>query len=284
VALSVNPLTYVISIPKSDLTLVEGTLYSMDTDAFRLELKAWEDDADGMVQPKTHNHNTEVVIVGTAYYRTIEIIPPYSVTFEDGQYSVILQGSNNNIWDIQNGVLNQNQVQVIPTNSAGGQIVTISTGSGLSAEENTKLMGLPEETEIAQEVWNEEFKVNIDFVVPDIVSKEIVPSMAAVICILTENEGESISESDISDLGSLFIRIFNSSGLDYTGSSDGLWFEGAVMFPLPVDLPTLSPGDSLYFVTNMEVTKYEKTVPVRGIKTISVSSNPNDVWGYDRDA
>lgn len=144
-AISIDPLTYIIFIPRADLSLIGGTLYSMDTNAFRLELKAWEDDPEGIVHPKTHNHNTEVTIVGTTYYRTIEIIPPYSITFEDGQYSVILQGSNNNIWDVQNGILNQNQVQVIPTNTAGGQIVSV--GSGV----------LPQDiTDIANAVWEYE--------------------------------------------------------------------------------------------------------------------------------
>ncbi len=152
--ISIDPATYVISIPQSYLTSVSGTLYSMNTDVFRKDLKAWEDDSEGITHPKTHNHNTQVEIVGTTYYRTIEIIPPYSVTFEDGAYSVMLQGSNNNIWDIQNGILNQNQVQVIPTNTAGGQIV--ATGSGLSTEQNTKLMGLPDEDDIADAVWDED--------------------------------------------------------------------------------------------------------------------------------
>jgi hypothetical protein len=143
-AISIDLNTYVISIPKTDLTLVSGTLYSLDTDAFRLELKSWEDSEVGITQPDTHKHNTEVTIAGITYARTVEILAPYSVEFEDGQYSVRLDGSNNNIWDIQNGILVQNQVQVIPTNSAGLQIVT--QGSGVT--EQDKL-------DIADQVWDE---------------------------------------------------------------------------------------------------------------------------------
>jgi hypothetical protein len=100
----------------------------------------------------THRHNTQVTIAGITYARTIEIINGYSITFEDGQYSVRLAGSNNNFFDVENGILNQNQVQVIANNSAGLQIV--STGSGLSTEEHDKLMGLinglttPQETQL----------------------------------------------------------------------------------------------------------------------------------------
>lgn len=127
-ALSINPITYVITVPQADLTFISGTLYNHDTDAFRLELKSWEDSEEGIVHPKTHNHNTQVTIAGTVYARAIEILAPYSIEYEDGAYSIILIGSNNNIFDIENGILVQNQVQVIPTNSAG----LIVGGSGVT--------------------------------------------------------------------------------------------------------------------------------------------------------
>ena len=113
-AFAVNHLTKVISIPKADLTLISGTIYSLDSNQFRLDLKDWEDSEYGMAMPTTHNHNTEVTIAGITYARTIEIINGYSLEFE---------GSNNNFHDVLNGILVQNQVQVIPTNSAGLQIV-----------------------------------------------------------------------------------------------------------------------------------------------------------------
>lgn len=118
-AISVDWAAKEITVPKADLTLVSGTLYEHDTDAFRLELRALEDNEAGMPFVRTHKHNTEVTVAGITYARTIEIINGYSVEYEDGAYSVRLTGSNNNIWDIQNNVLVQNQVQVIPTNSAG---------------------------------------------------------------------------------------------------------------------------------------------------------------------
>jgi hypothetical protein len=120
----------IIHIPKADLTIVGGTLYELDTDAFRLILKSLEDDpAQGMIWPDTHRHNTEVTVAGVTYARTIEIINGYSVEFEDGQYTVRLVGSNNNIFDVQGGILVQNQVQVIPTNAAG--LIAVSTGGSI---------------------------------------------------------------------------------------------------------------------------------------------------------
>jgi hypothetical protein len=135
---------HVIHIPKTYLSLVGGTLYQLDTEQFRLDLRALEADVYGIVNLKTHDHNTEQTIVGTTYARGITILSPYSIEFEDGQYTVMLVGSNNNIFDVQNGILAQNQVQVIPTNSAG--LIKVTSGSGVT--EQDKL-------DIADRVWDE---------------------------------------------------------------------------------------------------------------------------------
>lgn len=111
--------TYVINIPQADLTFISGTLYELDTDWFRLQLKALEASEEGMPFPVTHDHNAEYTIVGVTYAQKVEILAPYSVQFENGAYSVRLTGSNNNIFDVENGILVQNSVQVISGNSAG---------------------------------------------------------------------------------------------------------------------------------------------------------------------
>ncbi|KYK22697.1 hypothetical protein AYK24_00285 [Thermoplasmatales archaeon SG8-52-4] len=143
-AISIDWATKTINVPQADLTHITGTLYELDTDTFRLTLKALEASDYGMPNLVTHRHNTQVTVAGVTYARTVEIISGYSVTFEDGQYSVRLVGSNNNIFDIQNGILTQNQVQVIPTNSAG--LIAVNTGSGVT--EQDKL-------DIADRVWDE---------------------------------------------------------------------------------------------------------------------------------
>ena len=89
-AITINWLTKVISIPQADLTFVTGTLYEADTDAIRLELKSIEAD-EGMPFVDTHRHNTEVSVAGTTFARIIEIINGYSIEFTpDAQYSVRL--------------------------------------------------------------------------------------------------------------------------------------------------------------------------------------------------
>jgi len=137
--ITVDPKTFIITILKTDLTFISGTLYELDTDAFRLALKTWEASAEGIVFQKTHDHNTEVIIVGVTYVRAINILAPYSIEFEDGQYTVILKGSNNNIFDVANGILEQNQVQVIPTNAAG--LIVVTSGSGVTEQDKTDIIG-----------------------------------------------------------------------------------------------------------------------------------------------
>jgi len=133
--------TKVINVPQSYLTHITGTLYELDTEQFRLDLKALEDDPEGIPFPDTHRHNTEVTVAGITYARVIEIINGYSITFEDGQYSVRLTGSNNNFFDVENGILNQNQVQVIPGNAAGLIVHEVGV-SGLTPEESAALIAL----------------------------------------------------------------------------------------------------------------------------------------------
>jgi len=143
-AVTIDWLTYIINIPQSYLDPVSGTIYELDTEQFRLDLKAIEASVYGIVNLKTHNHNTTVTVAGTTYARSITILPPYSIEFEDGQYTVILVGSNNNIFDVANGILVQNQVQTIPTNAAG--LIVHNVGSGVTAQDKL---------DIADAVWDE---------------------------------------------------------------------------------------------------------------------------------
>jgi len=108
----------IINIPKADLTLVQSTpteIRELPLNWFRMQLKDIEDSEAGIVNPRTHNHNTEVSLGGLTYARIIEIINGYTITFEDGQYAVNLTGANSNVGD----VTNVNQVSVRSQNSAG---------------------------------------------------------------------------------------------------------------------------------------------------------------------
>ena len=123
--------THTINVPQDYLTPISGTLYELDVDAFRLALKDIEDSEEGMPHPTTHSHNTEVSLGGVTYARTVEILYPYTVTFQNGQYRVRLAGANNNIAD----VANLNQVSILSMNAAGLIVTTGGSGTGATAEE-----------------------------------------------------------------------------------------------------------------------------------------------------
>lgn len=117
-AITINWQTGVIFIPKVDTTLVQLTpveIRRLDTDAFFLTLKDLEASAEGIPFTDTQRNASPVTLGGITYARVLEIIDPYTITFEDGQYVVQLVGSNNNIIE----KTNPNQVSVQSNNSAG---------------------------------------------------------------------------------------------------------------------------------------------------------------------
>lgn len=119
-AISIDWPTAVIFIPKADTILIQSTpneVRQLDISAFRLVLKDLEDDDVGMSWPDTHSHNTTIEVGGAILARVVQILEPYTITFEDGQYAVNLVGANSNIADR----LNVNQVSVRSLNSAGLQ-------------------------------------------------------------------------------------------------------------------------------------------------------------------
>jgi len=132
-SISVNWVTRTISVPKSYLTLISGSSYSLDTNQFRMDLKDLEDDAaEGMIYPDTHKHNTSVTLAGVTYSRVIEIINGYQVEFENGVYRVSLLQSNNNIGD----VATVNSVSIQVNNSAG---LIVESDGGFRPEDRTAL-------------------------------------------------------------------------------------------------------------------------------------------------
>jgi len=117
-AITINWLTKVISVPKADMTLIQTDPFEvreLNLDWFRLQLKNLEDSEAGILYPDTHRHNTEIEVGGVLLAPVIEMINGYTITFEDGQYAVNLVGANSNVSD----VVNLNQVSIRASNSAG---------------------------------------------------------------------------------------------------------------------------------------------------------------------
>lgn len=111
----VNWATKVVTILKSDMTLLSGTLYELDLATLQLILKAHEASEEGIVFEDIHLHNPPVGVGSITLARVLQFINNYTVTFEDGQYAVDLEGANSNIGD----VVNRNQVSFFSKNSAG---------------------------------------------------------------------------------------------------------------------------------------------------------------------
>ena len=115
-AISIDYLTRIISILKADLVLIQSTpfeVYELDIDTFRLQLKDIEDNIGGISFVDTHFSSTAVTAEGATVARVFEIINGYTVTFEDGAYTVNLVGASTNIAE----VTNLNQVQVCGVSS-----------------------------------------------------------------------------------------------------------------------------------------------------------------------
>ena len=137
-AIQFDYLNFIMRLPKADLTLISGTLFELDTNAFRLEVEANQATEAGITFKSPTQHTTQVVVAGITYSRVIEIINGWQLEFEDGQYTVRLDGSNNNFFDVEGGILVQNQVSISPTNSAGLQVVE----GVLTAAETAQLLAI----------------------------------------------------------------------------------------------------------------------------------------------
>lgn len=135
---SVNWITKVISIPTADLTLVSGARYSLDMADFLAEIRRLEwAFADGLWAPAILDHtNTRLDFAGANYAPFDDMINGYTVIITGIATRVDLLGSNNDIVD----VLIPSGVSIVPSNSAGLQIVSV--GSGLSAEQAIQLTEL----------------------------------------------------------------------------------------------------------------------------------------------
>jgi len=145
-----------ITVPQSDLSVVSGTLYEHDTDAFWDEIKALEASEEGIVFDDLQTRAPAVTVAGTTFAPFFTITGRSQLQYEDTAsfYTVRLAGTNNDIWDEGGGAyLPHANVMVSPTNSAGLQLV--STGvSGLTAAESADLAIVRKEATNRRELIN----------------------------------------------------------------------------------------------------------------------------------
>jgi len=112
--------TFEIFVPKSAMTLLQMfpvEIYQLNINDFHLKLRAIEDDVIGISYPTTHRYIAPIEIGGVTLSRVMEVLSPYTITFEDGKYAVNIEGGNSNLADVNN----INNVGVRTANSAGLQ-------------------------------------------------------------------------------------------------------------------------------------------------------------------
>lgn len=118
--LSIDWSTFVISVPQRYLTAIGGVFYELDVHQLKIDLGAILANITGICFPDAYVHQAPFVLSGITYDRFIEIIDPYTIEFEDGQYVINCTGANHNVADVKI----PNQVSIIVNNSAGRTIIT----------------------------------------------------------------------------------------------------------------------------------------------------------------
>jgi len=134
-AYAVDWIAKIVVIPASDLILISGTRYRLNMASFLAECRRLEwAFADGFwAEPILQHTDALIDFAGANYAGFDKIINGYVIQFSAPATRVDLLGSNNDIID----VLIVNGISVVPSNSAGLQVV--SSGSGLDAVQDTKL-------------------------------------------------------------------------------------------------------------------------------------------------
>jgi hypothetical protein len=131
-ALSIDPASKVISIPQSDLNFVSGTLWELDSNAFRQLVMTDLASQEHIWMEDAYLHNGEVTVAGETFARTLEFINGYIISLEDtgSPYSVSIVNSNNNIFDIENGIMDPTALVTVLSNNSAGLIVGSGGGGG----------------------------------------------------------------------------------------------------------------------------------------------------------
>jgi len=128
---------WLITIPKSDLTLDIGTKYKLTVDTFWQLLRDYADSPEGVISPIIYSRigatasTPSITEVNTNYYE---------LQFEDGLYSVNIINGNTNVRDVEV----KNQVSVNTNNTTGfidpiflqhgtfNEVITIDVINGIS--------------------------------------------------------------------------------------------------------------------------------------------------------
>lgn len=132
---SVNWTTKVITVPLTDLTLISGSNYSLDTGEFWIEMRRLEaSPSDGLWAEQAIEYVNTQTLSGIEYVAIVKVINGYTWDTDTTNKTISLLGGNSNLLDV---FIPGNGISVLANNSAGKQI--ISTGSGLDAAQSAQL-------------------------------------------------------------------------------------------------------------------------------------------------
>jgi len=125
--LATPPYKALVTIPQADLIFVSGAFYQLDTMAFWNELKALEATEIGIVFGDLQVHNEDYTVGGTNYADAV--LMQCQVKFEDtgSAYSVGLINSNNDIWDVEGGILIPTPLVTVIAGNSAGLVIIVST-------------------------------------------------------------------------------------------------------------------------------------------------------------
>lgn len=114
---SVDWAARIITIPKTDTVFVSSPpeVRSLDVTTLWQNLIDIQDDEAGVPHPDIVRNTPPLTVAGVTLARVLEVVNGYTITFEDGLWSVNIVGGNSNLAD----VVNKNQVGMNTGNSAG---------------------------------------------------------------------------------------------------------------------------------------------------------------------
>ena len=132
-AYSVNWTTKVVTVPLTDLTLVSGANYSLDSGDFWIEMRRLEASAgDGLWAIQVIEYVNTQILSGITYSAIVKMINGYTWDTDTTNKTISLLGFNNNLLDT---FIPGSGISVLANNSAG----KIEVGSGLDASQATQL-------------------------------------------------------------------------------------------------------------------------------------------------
>ena len=126
---TVDWITKEITIQRSDLPIsqVSPERRTLDTVALHEKLRELHASEEGRPWEITHTWVGEITQGNITFAPKFNILAPYFVTIEDGQYGVLDEGSDNNILDVKT----DNQVSYLTTASAGTTVPPLTLDSDI---------------------------------------------------------------------------------------------------------------------------------------------------------